>query len=145
MEVDVSTEIEIARPRAEVAVYASDPDKATSWYRNIKRVEWITSKPLQVGSKLDFVAQFLGRTIAYTYEVKEMTPGERFVMATSEGPFAMETTYTWSDSAGGGTKMTLRNRGRPSGFGKVAAPMMTSAMRRANVKDLARLKEILES
>lgn len=145
MEVDVFTEIEIARPRAEVAVYASDPDKATSWYRNIKRVEWITSKPLQVGSKLDFVAQFLGRTIAYTYEVKEMTPGERFVMATSEGPFAMETTYTWSDSAGGGTKMTLRNRGRPSGFGKVASPMMTSAMRRANVKDLARLKEILES
>jgi len=145
MEVDVFTEIEIARPRAEVAVYASDPDKATSWYRNIKRVEWITSKPLQVGSKLDFVAQFLGRTIAYTYEVKEMTPGERFVMATSEGPFAMETTYTWRDSAGGGTKMTLRNRGRPSGFGKVAAPMMTSAMRRANEKDLARLKEILES
>ena len=145
MEVDVFTEIEIARPRAEVAVYASDPDKATSWYRNIKRVEWITSKPLQVGSKLDFVAQFLGRPIAYTYEVKEMTPGERFVMATSEGPFAMETTYTWSDSAGGGTKMTLRNRGRPSGFGKVAAPMMTSAMRRANEKDLARLKEILES
>ena len=145
MEVDVVTEIEIARPRAEVAVYASDPDKATSWYRNIKRVEWITPKPLQVGSKLDFVAQFLGRTIAYTYEVKEMTPGERFVMATSEGPFAMETTYTWRDSAGGGTKMTLRNRGRPSGFGKVAAPMMTSAMRRANEKDLARLKEILES
>lgn len=145
MEVDAVTEIEIARPRAEVAVYASDPDKATSWYRNIKRVEWVTPKPLQVGSKLDFIAQFLGRTIAYTYEVKEMTPGERFVMATSEGPFAMETTYTWSDSGGGGTKMTLRNRGHPSGFGKVAAPMMTSAMRRANVKDLARLKEILES
>jgi Polyketide cyclase / dehydrase and lipid transport len=145
MEVDVLTEIEIARPRAEVASYASDPDNATSWYRNIKRVEWRTSKPLQAGSKLAFVAQFLGRTIAYTYVVKEMTPGERFVMTTSEGPFTMETTYTWSDSAVGGTEMTLRNRGRPSGFGKVAVPMMTSAMRRANAKDLARLKEILES
>jgi hypothetical protein len=145
MEVDVVTEIEIARPRGEVAAYASEPDNATSWYRNIKRVDWVSPKPLQVGSKLDFVAQFLGRTIACTYEVKEMTRGERFVMATSEGPFAMETTYTWSDSPGGGTKMTLRNRGRPSGFGKVAAPMMTSAMRRANAKDLARLKEILET
>jgi hypothetical protein len=145
MEVDVVTEIEIARPRDEVAAYASEPDHATSWYRNIKRVDWVTPKPLQVGSKVDFVAQFLGRTIAYTYEVKEMRRGERFVMATPEGPFAMETTYTWSDSPGGGTKMTLRNRGRPSGFGKVAAPMMTSAMRRANAKDLARLKEILES
>ena len=145
MEVDVLTEIEIARPRSEVAAYASDPDNATSWYRNIKRVEWKTERPLQVGSKLAFVAQFLGRTIAYTYEVMEMTPDERFVMATSEGSFAMETTYSWSDIDGGGTKMTLRNRGRPSGFGKVAAPMMTSAMRRANAKDLARLKGILES
>ena len=145
MEVDVLTEIEIARPRAEVAAYASDPDKATKWYRNIKRVEWKTERPLQVGSKLAFVAQFLGRTIAYTYEVMEMTPEERFVMATSEGPFAMETTYSWSDIVAGGTRMTLRNRGRPSGFGKVAAPMMTSAMRRANAKDLARLKKILES
>jgi hypothetical protein len=145
MEVDVVSEIEIARPPAEVAAYASDPDNATSWYRNIKHVAWKSPKPLQVGSKLAFVAQFLGRTMAYTYEVKEMTPGERFVMATSEGPFAMETTYQWSAAHGGGTRMTLRNRGRPSGFGKVAAPMMTSAMRRANAKDLERLKQILES
>lgn len=145
MDVDVVTEIEIARPRAEVAAYASDPDNATEWYRNIKRVEWRTQRPLDVGSRLAFVAQFLGRTLAYTYEVLEMTPGERFVMATSEGPFAMETTYTWSDVAAGGTRMTLRNRGRPSGFGKVAAPVMRNAIRRANAKDLARLKEILES
>lgn len=145
MEVDVLTEMKIARPRAEVAAFACDPDNATSWYRNIKRVEWVTPKPLRIGTRLAFVAQFLGRKIAYTYEVREMTGGERFVMATSEGPFVMETTYTWSDLAGGGTNMTLRNRGRPSGFGKVAGPMMASAMRKANTKDLSRLKEILES
>ncbi len=145
MEVDVVTEMEIARPRAEVAAYAMDPDNATTWYRNIKRVEWKTPKPLQIGSQIAFEAQFLGRTIAYTYAVKEVTPNERFVMATSEGPFAMETTYSWSETLGGGTKMQLRNRGRPSGFGKLAVPMMASAMRRANAKDLARLKEILES
>lgn len=144
MEVDVVTDIEIDQPPAEVAAYASDPDNAMRWYRNIKRVEWKTAPPVEVGSEVAFVAQFLGRTIAYTYQVKEMTPA-RFVMATSDGPFAMETTYSWRETAGGGTRMTLRNRGRPSGFGKVAAPMMASAMRRANAKDLARLKEILES
>lgn len=137
------TEIEIALPRAEVAAYAMDPDNATSWYRNIKRVEWKSPKPLRIGSLLAFEAQFLGRTIAYTYEVIEMVPDERFVMATSEGPFPMETTYSWSDTPNGGTRMTLRNRGRPSGFSKVGAPMMSSAMRRANGKDLARLKQIL--
>jgi hypothetical protein len=143
--VDVLTEIEIARRREEVAAYAADPDNATTWYRNIKRVEWETPRPLQAGSRVAFVAQFLGRTIAYTYEVKEMVPHERFVMATFEGAFTMETTYCWCDTPTGGTKMTLRNRGTPSGFGKIAAPLMTPAMRRANRMDLKRLKEILEA
>lgn len=145
MNVDVSTHVEIARPRAEVAVYATDPDNATAWYRNIESVEWRSEPPLGVGSRLAFVARFLGRTIAYTYEVKELVPGELFVMATSEGPFPMETTYSWTDASGGGTRMTLRNRGTPSGFGRIAAPLMQPAMRRANEKDLKRLKEILEA
>ena len=144
MDVDVVTEIDIARPRAEVSTYAANPDNATTWYRNIKSVEWKSPKPLQVGSQVAFVAHFLGRTIAYTYEVKEFVPGERFVMATAEGPLAMETTYVWSDVGEGATRMTLRNRGRPSGFGKIAAPVMTAAMRRANRADLRRLKDVLE-
>jgi hypothetical protein len=144
MAVDVTTEIVIDLPRAEVAAYASDPDNATTWYANITSVTWRTPPPLAVGSELDFVAQFLGRRLAYTYRVLEHLPGERFVMSTAEGPFPMETTYAWSDAPGGGTRMTLRNQGSPSGFGKVAAPAMAAAMKRANRKDLARLKEVLE-
>jgi uncharacterized membrane protein len=142
--VDVHTEIDISRPRAEVAGYASDPDNATAWYENIEAVEWKSSKPVAVGTRIAFVAKFLGRRLAYTYEVREHVPGERFVMSTAEGPFPMETTYTWADAADGGTRMTLRNRGEPAGFAKVAAPMMASAIRRANRKDLRRLKQILE-
>ena len=142
--VDVRTEIVIDRPREDVASYVTDADNATAWYRNITSVEWKTDKPVRVGSRIAFVARFLGRTIAYTYEVRELVPGERLVMSTSQGPFAMETTYTWGDEPGGGTRMTLRNRGEPSGFSGLAAPLMAGAMRRANTKDLARLKEILE-
>jgi uncharacterized membrane protein len=142
--VDVNSEIHISRPRAEVAGYASDPDNATAWYENIETVEWKSSKPVAIGTRIAFVAKFLGRRLAYTYEVREHVPGERFVMSTAEGPFPMETTYTWADAADGGTTMTLRNRGEPAGFAKVAAPMMASAIRRANRKDLRRLKQILE-
>ena len=144
MPVDILTSIEILRPRAEVAAYAADPDNATNWYANITSVAWRTSRPLSVGTELDFTAEFLGRRLAYTYRVLEHLPEERFVMSTAEGPFPMETTYSWSDAADGATRMTLRNRGEPSGFGKVAAPVMAAAMRRANRKDLARLKELLE-
>ena len=144
MLVDVRTEIEIDRPRGEVAAYASDPDNATAWYENIKTVDWKSPKPAAVGSKVAFVAQFLGRRLAYTYEVDELVPGERLVMSTAEGPFPMETTYSWEDTASGGTLMRLRNRGQPSGFSKVGAPIMATAVRRANRRDLQRLKQILE-
>jgi hypothetical protein len=127
-----------------VAAFASDPDNATRWYRNIETVEWKSPGPLGVGSRIAFVASFLGRRLEYTYEVREMVPGERFVMSTADGPFPMETTYTWSDAAGGATTMTLRNRGEPEGFSRVGAPLMAVAMRRENRKDLARLKELLE-
>jgi hypothetical protein len=141
MTVDVQTEIEIHRPRAEVAGYAADPAHATDWYENIQSVEWKTPPPLAIGSRVAFVARFLGRQLAYTYEITDYTPGERLVMSTASGPFAMETTYVWSDTPSGGTKMTLRNRGGPTGFSRFVAPMMKMAMRRANRKDLRRLTE----
>ena len=145
MSVDVVTEVVIARPRAEVAAYAADVDHAARWYENIETVEWETAPPLAVGSRIAFVARFLGRRLAYTYEIRELVPGERLVMSTAQGPFPMETTYEWVDAPGGGTRMTLRNRGEPAGFKRVAAPFMAGAVKRANKKDLARLKEILEA
>ena len=145
MPVDVQTEIVIDRPRDQVAAFAAEPDNATAWYRNIKTVEWQTEPPLAVGSQIAFVAKFLGRRLVYTYEIKTLVRGERLVMSTSEGPFPMETTYTWEESSRGGTKMTLRNRGQPSGFSMLAAPVMAAAMRRANQNDLRQLKRILES
>ena len=144
MAVDIITETIIDRPRFEVAEYAGNPDNAPEWYVNIKSVEWKTPPPLALGSRLAFVAHFLGRKLAYLYEIVEMTPGARLVMRTADGPFPMETTYAWEDAGEGKTRMSLRNRGEPSGFSKVVGPMMAAAMRRANRKDLARLKSLLE-
>jgi hypothetical protein len=143
--VDVQSTIEINRPRDVVAAYAFDPDNATAWYQNIKSVEWKSSRPLMMGSRIAFTAQFLGRSLTYTYVVTDIAPNERFVQGTEEGPFPMETTYTLEDTAAGGTMMTLRNRGVPTGISKLASPLMSSAMRRANRKDLAQLKMILEA
>jgi uncharacterized membrane protein len=137
MGVDVLTDIEINRPRSEVADYVSNPDNATAWYENITKVEWKSPKPLEVGSKVAFEAQFMGQKLEYTYEITEFIPGEWLVMTTASGPFEMETSYKFSDTQSGGTKMELRNRAHD--------PAMASAIERENRKDLARLKSVLES
>ena len=140
MTINVLTEVVIDRPLDQVSAYAADLEKAPEWYVNIKSVEWKTPPPLAVGSRLAFVAHFLGRPLAYTYEIIDFIPGERMVMRTAEGPFPMETTYTWETRSESQTRMTLRNRGEPGGFSKVVTPFMAAAMRRTTRKDLARLK-----
>lgn len=144
MHVDVEVSTLINRPPAVVAAYAGDPTHAPEWYVNIRSVEWETAPPVRVGSRMAFVAQFLGRRLAYTYEVTELVPEQRLVMRTASGPFPMETTYTWT-AEGPGTRMTLRNTGSPSGFARLAAPVMRRAMHAAMTKDLRRLKALLES
>jgi uncharacterized membrane protein len=142
--VDVRTEIEIDRPRNDVAEYATNPENAPSWYEHIHAVKWNSAKPLEIGTRIVFGAHFLGRRLDYVYEVKELDPGERLVMATAEGPFPMETTYAWEDTPDGGTRMSLRNRGQPRGFSRVTAIFLSRAMRKANTDDLRRLKAVLE-
>ena len=142
--IDVLSRIEIKAAIEKVYEYSSNPDNAPEWYVNIKSVEWKTPPPLQVGSRIAFVAHFLGRKLAYTYEFTELVPKARLVMRTAEGPFPMETTYTWRTIKDGNTEMTLRNRGLPKGFSALFTPFMKAMMKRANKNDLQRLKRIME-
>jgi uncharacterized membrane protein len=142
--VDVFTETIINLPLEKVAAYAADPDRAPKWYTNIKSVRWQTAKPLAENSRIAFTAYFLGRKMEYTYEVTEFIPGKKLVMQTAEGPFPMETTYTWQAVDERRTRMTLRNRGIPTGFSGLLTPLLKIAMKRANQKDLKRLKQLLE-
>jgi uncharacterized membrane protein len=143
--VDVFTEISIRCPLKKVSEYAANPDNAPEWYVNIDSAEWQTQKPLALGSRIAFKAQFLGRQLAYVYEIAEFNPGQKLVMRTADGPFPMETTYTWEAIDDNLTKMTLRNKGNPTGFSKLFTPFMASMMKKANIKDLKKIKNLLES
>ena len=142
--VDVFTEIKIERPLEEVASYASNPENAPEWYVNIKSAEWKTAPEIKLGAQIAFIAHFLGRKLSYVYEIVELIPHQKMVMRTADGPFPMETTYEWEALDERTTRMSLRNRGKPSGFSKLFAPMMAKSMRKANEKDLISIKGILE-
>jgi uncharacterized membrane protein len=142
--VDVVTEININCPISQVSEYASNPDHAPEWYVNIHSAEWRSPKPLTIGSQIAFNAKFLGRELAYVYEIVELIPGKKLVMKTAQGPFPMETIYTWEEMEANCTKMTLRNKGNPTGFSKIISPFMATMMRKANMKDLKKIKEVLE-
>lgn len=143
--VDVQTEINISKSIEEVASYAANPENAPEWYVNIKSAEWQSPKPLAQGSLIAFKAKFMGRELAYVYEIIELVPNQRLVMRTADGPFLMETTYTWTKINEVETRMTLQNRGNPTGFSRLIAPFMAMMMRRANRKDLLKIKDVLES
>ncbi|SFA87065.1 MULTISPECIES: SRPBCC family protein [unclassified Bacillus (in: firmicutes)] len=143
--VDVLTEIIIDCPKSKVSDYAANPDTAPEWYVNIKSSEWKTPKPLTVGSKIAFKAEYLGKELAYIYEIVDYLPGVRLTMQTAQGPFPMETTYTWESVDVNRTKMTLRNKGIPSGFSIFFSPVMSLMMKKTNQKDLKKIKAILES
>ncbi|MDQ6423084.1 SRPBCC family protein [Paenibacillus sp. LHD-117] len=142
--VDVLTEIIIHCPCDKVSEYAANPDNAPEWYVNIDSAEWQTPKRIEVGSKVAFKAAFLGKQLSYVYQFVEYAPGRKLVMKTADGPFPMETTYTWEPVDGHSTRMTLRNKGNPSGFSMLFSPFMSLMMKNANNKDLKRLKLLLE-
>jgi Polyketide cyclase / dehydrase and lipid transport len=144
VQVRVLSVIEIDRPRSEVAAFAIDPARAREWYGDVRDVRW-NRQPVTVGSRLAFVAAFLGKEADYVYEVTELVPGERFAMTRAEGPFAMETVFRWEDAGGGGTRMTLQSSGHPRGLSLLLAPLLRSAMRRSSRRDLSRLKALLEA
>jgi uncharacterized membrane protein len=144
VQLDVVSETVIHRPVDEVAAYAADPTNAPSWYGHIDSVEWVTEPGVRVGARAAYLARFLGKHLAYTYEIAEHEPGARLVMRTTEGPFPMETAYTW-EAVPDGTRMTLRIQADPSGFSKLVTPFIAGNAKRAIDDDLASLRAMLEA
>ncbi len=145
MAVDVTTTIVIERPIGVVSDFSGDPANAPEWHRRIASADWQTEPPITLGSQITFRARFMGKDLMYTYEVVEFSPGEQVAMRTVQGPFPINTIYTWRPVGDRVTHITLRNHGEPAGLARLATPLMKFAMRRAMRKDLAQLKRLLES
>ena len=144
MPVDVTAETTVDRPRNEVAAYAMDPANDPVWISGITEARLLTDPPLGNGTRVERVASFLGRRIEYVLEVEEHDPTAVMVMRSVKGPFPMRVTYRF-DAEGTGTRASIRVQGDAGGFYRLAAPLLSLAVKRSITRDLRNLKGLMES
>ena len=144
MVIDVSSHIQIRRPRDEVGAYALNLDNARKWVGNLSSLEWITPPPLAVRSRISLVTELFGHRLKAAYEIVSLAPAERLVMR-AERPFPIEVRYTLESITAASTHMAVRGRADPGGFLRLLTPMIAEELRESYHGDLLRLKRILES
>jgi uncharacterized membrane protein len=141
--VNVKAETVVARPREEVAAYATDWRNDPEWIGGISEAQQVSGGEFGVGSQVARVASFLGKRIEYVNEVTELEPGRRLAMRSVKGPFPMTVVYEFED-AEGGTLVRVRVGGDASGFYRAAGAVMSRQVKRSITGDVERLKRILE-
>jgi hypothetical protein len=144
MVIDVSSHIQIRRPRDEVGAYALNLDNADKWVANLSSLEWITPPPLAVRSRISLVTELFGHRLKAAYEIVSLAPAERLVMR-AERPFPIEVRYTLESITTASTHMAVRGRADPGGLLRLLTPMIADELRESYRGDLLRLKRILES
>ena len=144
MSTDVRVETVVAQPRTMVARYMTDWRNEPVWMKAISESQLVTAEPFGVGARVRRVASFLGKRVEYVNEVVEYDPDARLVMRSVEAPFPMTVTYEFED-ADRGTRIRIRAQGDAGCFYRLAAPILSLAVRRAIEKDLANVKKALEA
>jgi uncharacterized membrane protein len=147
--IDVTAQVEVRRPRAEVAAYMTDPANDPAWIGGVREVRVETPPPLRAGSRVARVAAFLGRRVEYVNEVTELDPDRVLDMRSVKAPFPMRVTYSFEDAGaapGDGAATVVRNRvqGDPGGFFALFGPLLAPLVRRSVQRDLERLRDVLE-
>lgn len=143
MGIDVTAEIDIARPPDEVAAFAMEAENDTKWIGGISEARRVTPGPTAVGTRVERVASFLGKRIDYVMEVTALEPGRRIVLKSIKSPFPMRVTYSF-EPTDEGTRAGVRVEGDPAGFYKLAGAFMAPAVRKNITGDVNRLKKLLE-
>jgi hypothetical protein len=145
MATDVRVELEIRRPRTEVAAFMFDPKNDATWTTGVVDVRPLTSGRLRVGSRVERTSKFLGRKFAYEYEVVD-ADADHLVAMHVEEPFPMHIRYELKDAEDGrGTIAAIHATGEAGGFYRLAAPLLNRMVRRSISNDLKALRDHLEA
>jgi uncharacterized protein YndB with AHSA1/START domain len=138
--INIERSVVIDKPVEQVFAYVTDGSKAPSWQGGLEAVEGQASP---VGSQYTEVRKFMGREMRSVLEVTAFEPNTKWAVKVLKGPVPYEVTLQL-EPQDGGTHLTTRIEGEPTGFFKVAEGMVKGQLEKAIEEDMKRLKGILE-
>ncbi len=137
------SEVEIARPPAEVFGVIADMSRNPEWQKGMVSCEWTSEAPHGVGSTYDQVASFMGKKILTTFEVTEFEEPTRIRIQSIVSTFPLDITRT-VEATTNGSRITAVVKGEPGGLMKLFAPLMNRQAQRSIDADYQRLVALLE-
>jgi len=133
----------IAQPIESVWAFVMDEANDSLWQTTLTDVHKLTDGPLGVGSQVSESRRFLGRKLETIWEMTGCEPPHTSSISSVKAPFAWEGTYTLAEE-GDGTRFTIRLRGNPGGFFRIAEPLLERFVRREIAGNLGNLNDVLE-
>jgi carbon monoxide dehydrogenase subunit G len=141
----VEESIVIARPRAEVWDFLTDPENVTVYASNIVEYEMVEGDKHTVGRRCRGAAKVAGRRVEFTDEMRESEPAAhtRLVSEDATIPYSLDLSYAEED---GGTRVTWHQEVESlKGIFKFADPIVMRLYARDVRANLENAKTILES
>lgn len=135
--------VTVRRPRHDVALVMFNPRFDSAWIGGVSRARPSPPGPLQRGTKVARERRFLGRRVADSCEVIEHVP-DRCVEMVTQSPFALRIRYEL-EGIPEGTIARIRAEGNTTSRLRFAVPAINRLLRFQVIRDLSRLKSLLES
>ncbi len=140
--IQVENSVVINKPVAEVYAFVTNGENSAKWQGGVESV--VSEGPSnKVGSQFTETRKFLGQEMKTIMEITEVVENEKWSAKVVKGPVPYQVTVKF-EAEGGGTKMTIRIEGEPTGFFKMAEGMVSSQLEKSLAEDSQRVKALLE-
>jgi len=141
--IDVEVAITIRRPRRDVAAIMFDPQRDAEWIGGVVQVVPSDSGPVRRGTTLERVSRRLGRRFACVLQVVDHVP-DRALELRAQQSTGQHIRYTL-EGIPEGTIARIQSHLRPAGRWRLTTAVHTALLRRAIIRDLDRLKWLVEA
>lgn len=142
--IEVSSDVVIARPAADVFAFVADAENNPRWQQGMRSCRWTSEGPIGVGATYEQHASFLGRAMESTFEVAAFEPGRSITITTTASTFPITVTRTVEPLGDTTSRVRAEVRGDASGIFRLASPLMRWMVQRSVRADYRRLKALLE-